>query len=90
MNQVLCVDHNVVYVDFANSWRHEAADDVAEFILPCDVNYQDKTTFLKICACTLGEDDYYNILYAIHDPNTYNVSDEFVKDVVDHYYKLDD
>lgn len=78
MEQVLCRDKNVVYVDFTTGRRKEAIEIAAEF--------GEHKTYLEICAATLSEKDYYDLLYAIQNPEFYRTCDEEIQELVDGYF----
>lgn len=78
MSAVLCRDQNVVYVDFTSGWRQEAAEIVA--------GLGEYKTYLEICAATLSEEDYYDLLDAIQDPEFYRTCDEEIQELVDGYF----
>lgn len=79
MSVVLCRNNNVVYVDFSKKW-----DQAAQAIV--DSLSWTNQTYLEICASTLAEDDYWDLIKAIKDPEFYQTIDEDLQDLVDGYF----
>lgn len=82
MSKVIRADGNVLYADFSDGWRKDAAELVAQF----ELNNSKRQRFLEICAATLDEGDYYDLLDAIQDPVFYRTCDREIQDLVDGYF----
>lgn len=79
MQMITNRDDNVIHVDFTKKWEQEPRA-VAD-----SLNWTNQT-YLEICASTLAEDDYWDLLKAIKDPDFYQTIDEDLQDLVDGYF----
>lgn len=78
MAVLICQDRNVFYVDFTTGWRKEASDLLKLSGL--------SNTYLDICAATLDQDDYIELLQGIVDYNFYQSCDTVIRNLVDGYF----
>lgn len=79
MQQIICTDRNIVYVDFESGWRQDAVESLADLGL--------HNTYLEICAATLDESDYYDLLEAIQNPEFYGTCDTELQELADGYFE---
>lgn len=73
------MSNNVIRVDFTKKLHLEPTVKVDS------LSWQNQT-YLEICASTLAEDDYWDLLEAIVDPDFYQAVDEDLQDLVDGYF----
>ena len=78
MSAVICRNENVLYVDFTDGWRKDAA-------LIVD-NLGPRKSYLEICADTLCEDDYYSLLEAIANPEEFENADKDIQLLATGYF----
>jgi hypothetical protein len=84
MSSVICRDNNVIYADFTEGWRKAAAEIVTDLVyLPGN-----SAEYMRICAATLDENDYWDLVEAISSPEAYDDCDDEIQLLADGYFDL--
>lgn len=84
MSTVICRDNNVIYADFTEGWRKSAAEIVNDLVyIP-----ETAADYMRICAATLDENDYWDLFEAISSPDAYEDCDDEIQALADGYFDL--